>query len=81
MVQKLKALSYSELVCSAARMNEEESEIAFTLPGKVIQVEWVKSFSLDENINRNLNGQNNSRTRLWIWNYFFLLQCDFKYYY
>ena len=67
MVQKLDALSYSKLVCSAARMNEEESERAFArpfiLPGKVIWVEWLKSTSLDENINRNLNGQNNSRAK------------------
>ena len=67
MVQKLNTLSYSKLVCSAARISEEEGEIAFArpfiLPGKVIRVEWYKSSSLDENINRNLNGQNNSRAK------------------
>ena len=68
MVQKLNELSsLSKLVCSAARMNEEESErafaLSFILPGKVIRVEWHKSSSLDENINRNVNGQNNSRTK------------------
>ena len=56
-----------KLVCSAARMSEEETERAFArpfiLPGKVIRVEWLKSSSLDENINRNLNDQNNSRAR------------------
>ena len=55
MVPNLNALSYSKLVCSTARMNEEESERAFArhfiLPGKVIRVEWLKSSSLDENIN------------------------------
>ena len=64
MVQKLNVLSSSKLVCSAARMSEEETERAFAwpfiLPGKVIRVEWLQSFSLDENINRNLNGENNS---------------------
>ena len=54
MVQKLNALSYSKLVCSAARMNEEERERVFTqpfiLPGKVIRAEWYKSFPLVENI-------------------------------
>ena len=55
------------LVFSAARMNEEESERAFSQPfilsEKVIRVEWLKSSSLDENINWNLNGQNNSRAK------------------
>ena len=55
------------LVCFAARMGEEESERAFARPfiqpGKVIWVEWLKSSSLDENMNRNLNGQNNSRAK------------------
>ena len=45
-------------------MNEEESKRAstqpFILPGKVIGAEWHKSSSLDDNINRNFNGQNNS---------------------
>ena len=58
MVQKLNALSSSKLVCSAARMSEEETERVFTwpfiLPGKVIRVEWLKSSSLDENINMKL---------------------------
>ena len=40
MVQKLNVFSSSKLVCSAARMNKEETERAFTqpfiLPGKVI---------------------------------------------
>ena len=49
---------------SAARMNEVEIERAFAQPfilsRKVIRAEWLKSSSLDENINRNLNGQNNS---------------------
>ena len=51
------------LVSSAARMSEEENERAFARPFKVIRVEWLKSSSLDENINRNLNGQNNSRAK------------------
>ena len=55
------------LVSSAARMSEEEVERAstqtFILPGKVIQAEWHKSSSLDENINRNFNGQNNFRAK------------------
>ena len=55
------------LVCSTARMSDEETERAFSqpfiLPGNVIQAEWRKASSLDENINQNLNGQNNSRAR------------------
>ena len=55
----LKALSSCwMLVCSAARMNEEETERAFArpfiLPGKVIRVVWFKSSSLDENIKSKL---------------------------
>ena len=46
------------LVCSAARMNKEESERAstkpFILPGKVIGAEWHKSSSLDKNIKSKL---------------------------
>ena len=67
MVQKLNAPSSPKLVCSAARMNEKETERAFARPfirhGKVIRVEWLKSSSLAENINRNFNGQNNSRAK------------------
>ena len=68
MVQKLDALSSCRRwSVSAARMNEEETKIAFArpliLPGKIIRVEWLKSSSLDENIYRNFNGQNNSRTK------------------
>ena len=64
MVQKVTILSSSKLVCFAASMSEGEGERAFArffiLRGKVIRVEWLKSSSLDENINRNLNGQNDS---------------------
>ena len=66
MVQKLNALSSLKLVCSAARMNEEERESVariFIPLEKVIRVEWHKSSSLVENVNRNLNGQNNSRAK------------------
>ena len=42
------------LVCSAARMNEKETERAFARPliqpEKIIRAEWYKSSSLDENI-------------------------------
>ena len=62
-VQKLNALSYSKLACSAAGMNEEKRERAFTQPVKVIRAEWHKSFPLVENINKNFNGQNNSRAK------------------
>ena len=55
------------LVCSTARMIEEEIERAFKqpfiLPEKVIRAEWHKSFSLVENKNRNFNGQNDSRAK------------------
>ena len=48
------ALFMLMFVCSAARMNEEETERTFArhfiLPGKVIRIEWLKSSSLDENI-------------------------------
>ena len=61
MVKKIECtLSMLKLVCSAARMSKEETRRAFArpfiLPRKDIRVEWLKSFSLDENINRNLNG-------------------------
>ena len=49
------------LVCSAGRIREKETETAFAppfiLPGKFIEVEWLKSSSLDENMNRNFNGK------------------------
>ena len=46
------------LVCSAVRMNEGKTKRVFArpfiLPEKVTRVEWLKSSSMDENINRNL---------------------------
>ena len=59
-----------KLVSSAARMSEEETERGFAqpfiLPGKVTRAEWHKSSSLDENINRNHNSQNDSRVKQYI---------------
>ena len=61
------ALLMLMLVCSAARINEKESERAFARPfillGKAIRLEWPKSFSLVENINQDHNSQNNFRAR------------------
>ena len=55
----LNVLSSLKMVCSAARMSEEESERAFArpfiVPGKVIRVEWLESSSLDENIKSKLH--------------------------
>ena len=82
MVQKLNALSscwcWSALLPEWMRKRlRERLRGLLYYPGKVIRVEWHKSSSLDENISRNLNGQNNSRAKQWIWNYFFLLQTYF----
>ena len=50
----LESAQVRESVCPAQKICEEESEKAFALPfilpGKVIQIEWLKSSSLDKNI-------------------------------